>query len=151
MSIFEKIFGPSQKTLTEMEEKIRADVEEERMNKEAAEQEAREAEEAEELAKEKAEEERQAEIKKAAENIIEEKMESDEPWVEMVGASVDPEKGIRVELNWNPAFIKYLREGGIQGASEEECAQRWLAMISKDIDGRYADDDDDGKDNSLYQ
>ena len=147
MSIFEKIFGPSQKTLDMIEKKVRDDIETEKLEKEMTESLAREEEEAEQ----RAEEERKAEIRAAAETINQEKMESDEPWVEMVGASVDPEKGIRVELNWNPAFIKYLREGGVQGASEEECAQRWLAMISKDIDGKYADDDDDGKENSLYQ
>lgn len=99
----------------------------------------------------KAAEKHQEELAAGAAKIRENMMESDEPWVEMVGTTVDPEKGIKVELNWNTAFINYLRDGGVPGASEEECAQRWLAMIAKDVDGRYEDDDNDGKDNSEYQ
>ena len=116
-----------------------------------------------ELADEKRKEEEAAvEAQKAAERHQEElaaevarkresMMESDEPWVEMIGSSHDPEKGIKVELAWNPAFIAYLREGGIQGASEEECAQRWLAMVARDVDGKLPDDDNDGKENSEYE
>lgn len=141
MNIFRKLFGPS---VEELKEQLKEELENERIEKET-------------LASKIAEEQRLAEeahqrlVDEAAKKLREEKMNSNDPWVEMVGETVDPERGIKVELAWNSAFIKYLRDGGVPGASEEECAQRWLAMIAKDVDARHADDDNDGNENSQYQ
>ena len=140
MSLFDNLFKSAATKKAELMAEIKEEIAEEKRKEEEAAVEAQ-----------KAEEKRVEELKEAARSLNEDKMESDEPWVEMIGSSVDPEKGLKVELAWNPAFINYLREGGIQGASEEECAQRWLAMVARDVDGRYADDDNDGKENSEYQ
>lgn len=151
MGIFDKIFGLSQKTLDRLRDEAKKELENERLKQEMEEQKIAEQKAEEERLAARVEEERQVQIQLAAEKLNEDKMNSDEPWVEMVGESVDPEKGIKVELNWNPAFIKYLREGGIQGASEEECAQRWLAMVAQDVDSRVGDHDNDGKDDSEFE
>ena len=144
MNIFERIFGMSNENLLTIKAQIREEMEEEAHQRTLTEvREAKQVVEQKE-AKEKAEQ-------KALDNYKEDKMTSDEPWVEMVGHSVDPERGIKVELAWNPAFIKYLREGGIQGTSEEECAQRWLAMVAQDVDSRVGDHDNDGKDDSEFE
>ena len=151
MNIFKKLFGPSQKTLDRLKQEAKVELETEQWERDIAKDKAKAAAEEEERLAARVEEERQVQIQLAAEKLNENKMNSDEPWVEMVGESVDPEKGIKVELNWNPAFIKYLREGGIQGASEEECAQRWLAMVAQDVDSRVSDHDNDGKDDSEFE
>ena len=144
ISYLKKLLAPSPEALAEMREQVKKEIEDEKYRE--AMRKEQEAAAAEEAAR-KHEAELQAELEK----VNQERMNSDEPWVEMVGSSVDPERGLKVELNWNPAFIKYLREGGVQGTSEEECAQRWLAMVAKDVDSRQVDDDNDGKDNSEYQ
>lgn len=55
------------------------------------------------------------------------------PWVKIVGESVDPEKGIRIELDWNEAFIKYLRKNGYNGSDEEAVVGKWLAHMYKHV------------------
>lgn len=66
---------------------------------------------------------------------LEEKLEknSDNPWVKIVGEEVDPKHGIKIELDWNDAFIEYLRRNGIDGVGEEQVVQKWLALLYKDI------------------
>jgi hypothetical protein len=56
-----------------------------------------------------------------------------EPWVEIKSESVDPVKGIQIELDWNPAFIQYLKEAGIKARDEETIVQKWLAFLYQDL------------------
>lgn len=58
---------------------------------------------------------------------------SAEPWVEIYSESFDPTKGIKLELDWNDAFIQYLRDNGITGIDEDTIVQKWLAVISLDL------------------
>ena len=39
-----------------------------------------------------------------------------------------------IEMDWNDAFIKYLRQHGFRGANEEILVQQWLASIHKEIE-----------------
>ena len=55
---------------------------------------------------------------------------SKEPWVTIIGDTIS-EDGIQLALDWNDAFVKYLRTQGVTGADETQIVQHWLAMISK--------------------
>ena len=64
---------------------------------------------------------------------------SDRPWVKIVSEGIDPEKGIKIELDWNDAFIKHLRENNITGTSDEQVIQKYLALLLKSVVAREAD------------
>ena len=59
-----------------------------------------------------------------------------EPWVEIRSAVVDPVKGIQIELDWNPAFVQYLKDNGMTGQDEETVVQKWLAFLYEDLVNR---------------
>jgi hypothetical protein len=61
---------------------------------------------------------------------------SKEPWVSIVGESIDPEKGIKLELDWNDAFIKYLKANGYTGASEEMIVGKWMVDMHRHLAGK---------------
>jgi len=56
-----------------------------------------------------------------------------EPWVDIKGAIEDPEHGIKMELDWNDAFVTYLRDNGITGADDEVVVQKWIALLYRDL------------------
>lgn len=62
-----------------------------------------------------------------------EKYESTEPWVEIRSAEFNENRGIRIELDWNDAFVNHLKESGIKGSNEEEIVQKWLAFLYQDL------------------
>ena len=62
-----------------------------------------------------------------------------EPWVEIKSAVVDPVKGIQIELDWNAAFVEYLRENGLTGQDDETIVQKWLAFLYEDLVNRLED------------
>lgn len=64
---------------------------------------------------------------------------SKEPWIEVRGGSVDPERGVRLELDWNSAFIEHLKANGIVGRSEEESVHLYLSKITKMMDKKFED------------
>lgn len=61
----------------------------------------------------------------------EDKKKSKEPWVQVIGEDIDPERGIKIELDWNDAFVKYLKQNGYTGTSDEAIVQKWLAHMYK--------------------
>lgn len=63
----------------------------------------------------------------------EDKKNSPEPWVEVIGESIDPVKGIEIRLDWNDAFIQYLKENGITSKDEDASVQKWLAFLYQDL------------------
>jgi hypothetical protein len=102
-------------------------------------------------AADKAEVERRQAILKAEENAREEERtriaaeeaareaevakmkESEEPWVEVKGMVQDPDKGIKIDLDWNDAFVKHLRENGYVGTSDDQVVQRYIAVLAKQV------------------
>lgn len=60
------------------------------------------------------------------------KRNSLEPWVEVMSDKVDEDGRIEIQLDWNPAFIHYLRMNGFRGANEEVMVQTWLAALEKE-------------------
>lgn len=54
---------------------------------------------------------------------------SHEPWVKIVGQANDPEKGIELELDWNDAFIIYLKRNGYNGVDDKAIVRLWLGDL----------------------
>lgn len=105
----------------------------------AAEAAAREAKLAHELAEAKqiAEEQaRELADKKAADEAEEAKRNGSEPWVEIRSADYSDVKGVQIELDWNDAFIQYLKDSGMSGSDDETLVQKWLALLNHDLIGR---------------
>ena len=57
------------------------------------------------------------------------KYESKEPWVDIRSADFNEARGVRIELDWNDAFIAHLKNSGLQGTSDDEIVQKWLAFL----------------------
>lgn len=57
---------------------------------------------------------------------------SSEPWVEIQSWADTPE-GARVELEWNGAFVEYLKQNGISGTDDEQIVQKWVALLLMQI------------------
>lgn len=84
------------------------------------------------------------EIEKEARDAYVTKMkESAEPWVDVIGQTQD-EQGVRTELDWNDAFVDYLRKNGITGVDDDQMVQKWLALLLRDVA-----DDLDGSNNAV--
>ncbi len=61
--------------------------------------------------------------------------ESKEPWVSVVNTNFDgsnPNQGF-MELEWNEAFIVFLREHNYQGKTDEEVVDKWFTDLCKNI------------------
>jgi hypothetical protein len=86
---------------------------------------------------------RKEEAKKSYKEYSMKMKSSSEPWVDIVGIAEDPEKGIRIELDWNNAFVKHLRENGYKGADDETVVQRYVAVLARSV----AEDMEDGDQN----
>lgn len=61
--------------------------------------------------------------------------ESNEPWVNVVSTNFDegsPTQGF-MELEWNAAFIQFLKTNGYQGKTDEELVDQWFTALCKNI------------------
>lgn len=61
--------------------------------------------------------------------------DENEPWVNVVKTNVDssdPKQGF-MELEWNPAFIKFLMTHGYTGATTEEIVDAWFTDLCGSI------------------
>lgn len=66
---------------------------------------------------------------------------SNEPWVEVIG--IEPtEQGIRTELDWNDAFIDYLKSQGIAGVDDGQVIQHYVTMLLRDMVEEMVEDED---------
>jgi len=61
------------------------------------------------------------------------KRDGTEPWIEIKSADYSEIKGINIELDWNEAFIQYLKDNGMKGRDEEAIVQKWLAYLYQDL------------------
>lgn len=57
---------------------------------------------------------------------------SPEPWVEIIGW-VETDQGVKVELEWNDAFIDFLKVEGVSGTDEDQVVQKWVALLLQNI------------------
>lgn len=62
--------------------------------------------------------------------------------VSLRGIYHDDDKGMRIELEWNTKFIKYLKKNGFEGYDEEEIVQKWLTFLLRDIEKSIGGRDD---------
>jgi len=69
---------------------------------------------------------------------IETMKQSPDPWVDIVGW-VHTDKGVKVELEWNDAFVDYLRSNGISGTDEEQVVQKWVTLLLRDMADQMED------------
>ena len=74
--------------------------------------------------------------------------DSSEPWVEIKSEGVNDVKGLYLQLDWNDAFIEYLKDRGLKAADEEALVQKWLAMLYQDMTERMEVDAIERKSNN---
>jgi hypothetical protein len=58
---------------------------------------------------------------------------SSEPWISIIGDVEDAKKGLKLDMDWNDAFIQYLRQNGIIGISDEEVVARWITTLHSQL------------------
>ncbi len=81
--------------------------------------------------------------RKEYEEYVAKMKESKEPWVDVTGWS-ETDQGVKVELEWNDAFVDYLRANGVTGADDEQVVQKWVTLLLRDMadqmEGRMNED-----------
>ena len=60
------------------------------------------------------------------------KQSSTDPWFALVAEGLDPVKGIGTTLDWNEAFIQYLKDSGLTDGDEYIAIQKWIAILHED-------------------
>jgi len=83
--------------------------------------------------------EARAEAKKAHEAYVERMKESADPWVDIQGW-VETDQGVRVELDWNDAFVQHLKNEGITGADDDQVVQKWVTLLLADMSTQLEDE-----------
>lgn len=63
---------------------------------------------------------------------VDQMKQSSEPWVDVVGWT-ETDQGVKVELEWNDAFVDYLRASGVSGADDEQIVQKWVTLLLRDM------------------
>jgi len=58
--------------------------------------------------------------------------ESPDPWVDIMGW-VRTNEGVKIELDWNPPFVDYLKASGIRAADDEQVVQKWVTLLLRDM------------------
>lgn len=65
---------------------------------------------------------------------------SPDPWVD-VRQIVDMKTGqIKIEMDWNDAFIKECRAQGLSGTTEEDVIRKYLAILTHNLDQQIVDE-----------
>jgi hypothetical protein len=61
--------------------------------------------------------------------------DNNEPWVNVINTNFDegnPNQGF-MELEWNAAFIAFLKQHGYTGKNDEEVVDKWFTDLCKNI------------------
>jgi hypothetical protein len=90
--------------------------------------------------------EERAEAKKAHDAYVAKMKESSDPWVDIQGW-VETAEGVRVELDWNDAFVIHLKSEGVTGADDDQIVQRWVTLLLRDMTTQL---DDESPEQSEY-
>lgn len=72
------------------------------------------------------------------ENYVAKMKDSPEPWVDVTGWS-ETDKGVKVELDWNDAFVDYLHANGIHSTDDEQTVQKWVTLLLRDMADQMED------------
>lgn len=86
-------------------------------------------------------EEEQRVQRSAHQKYIETMHASLEPWVELQSWADTPQ-GVKVELEWNDAFVGYLRKEGIEGTDDDQVVQKWVALLLMEVNDRMENPED---------
>ena len=73
------------------------------------------------------------ELKRSKEEADIAKRNGTEPWVEIKSADFNEIKGIQIELDWNEAFVQYLKDNGVKARTDDMIVQKWLATLYADM------------------
>jgi hypothetical protein len=57
---------------------------------------------------------------------------SRKPWIEVISSGFDGHGMVRMEFDWNHAFIKHLWKNGFRNPIEEEAVQEWFQALSSE-------------------
>lgn len=61
--------------------------------------------------------------------------------IEIRGERIDENKGILLDLEWNDDFIRYLKENGITGKSDEEIVKNYLVRLYAHLASRLEEEE----------
>jgi hypothetical protein len=70
-----------------------------------------------------------------AEDEREAKKTSNTPWVEISSTEFDPNRGIKMSVDWNDAFIAHCKGCDIRGTTDDEIGRKWLAWVAAEMAG----------------
>jgi len=92
----------------------------------------------EEIKEEKTLKKKEIEIRQEMEDIdyqayVDRMLASSEPWVDFVGDVRTTEKGQRLRMEWNDAYIVWLKSIGITGADDDQIVQQYVTMLLKEM------------------
>lgn len=76
---------------------------------------------------------------KTIDEYVERMKLSTDPWVDVI-ADVKDSNGLGVRLEWNDAFIVYLKESGINGTDQEQVVQKYIALLLRDTADRLEEE-----------
>lgn len=62
---------------------------------------------------------------------------SDDPWIEITSEGFDKNKGIAIGLDWNDAFIAYLKDNGVTGQDDEDIVRKYIAFLYTDLIDKF--------------
>ena len=64
---------------------------------------------------------------------------SPEPWIDIRGYSQEVDGRLKIELDWNDAFIEQCKKEGLSGTSDEQIIQKYLSLLTHNIDQQIQD------------
>ena len=64
---------------------------------------------------------------------------SPNPWVEIEGWAENT-NGVKVELEWNEAFVVFLRSQGISGSDDDQVVQKWITLLMQDMTTKMSEE-----------
>jgi len=62
-----------------------------------------------------------------------ENIEHEEPKLDVKHSGITEDGRVKMELDWNPAFIRHLADNGIIAETEDEAIQMYLAMLTHQV------------------
>jgi len=77
--------------------------------------------------------------KKAQDEYVALMKASSDPWVDIQGW-VHTDQGVRVELDWNDAFVAHLKSEGVKGADDDQIVQHWITLLLRDMSDQIDED-----------
>jgi len=86
---------------------------------------------------------RQREEKEEHARYVEKMKQSPDPWVDIIGLNQTSD-GMKIELEWNDAFISFLRSNNVSGSDEDQVVQKWLTLLLHDMTSQLGDNTEIG-------